>query len=202
MRIALDTNVPACAEGANGAIRCDQTLKLIERLPAEAVVLPAQALGELFNVLVRKAKRRPARTREAVLSRRDAYAVVDTSAAVNTQCNGSGVRSWPYDLGLGDAGRVGGGRVSFASVGRFRGGVYMAGSHRDQPVCGHTSSLPEGPAYAAGQVSPQASGTGSFGSDYSRRLRDPLAGRFCNGRWKNGGSTQSWPKASNAWVVR
>jgi predicted nucleic acid-binding protein len=81
MRIALDTNVLAYAEGANGARR-DQTLKLIQRLPPEAVVLPAQALGELFNVLIRKAKRRPVRAREAVLSWRDAYAVVDTSAAV------------------------------------------------------------------------------------------------------------------------
>jgi predicted nucleic acid-binding protein len=60
----------------------DRTLKLIQRLPAEAVVLTAQALGELFNVLIRKAKRRPVRAREAVLSWRDAYAVVDTSAAV------------------------------------------------------------------------------------------------------------------------
>ncbi len=36
----------------------------------------------LFNVLVRKARRRPVRAREAVLSWRDAYAVVNTSAAV------------------------------------------------------------------------------------------------------------------------
>jgi predicted nucleic acid-binding protein len=82
MRIALDTNVLACAESANGAIMRDQALKLIQRLPPEAVVLPAQALGELFNVLVRKVKRRPTRAREAVLSWRDAYTVADTSAAV------------------------------------------------------------------------------------------------------------------------
>ena len=82
MRIALDANVLAYAEGANGAVRREQTLKLIERLPPEAVVLPAQALGEMFNVLVRKARRRPTRAREAVLSWRDAYAVVDTSAGV------------------------------------------------------------------------------------------------------------------------
>jgi predicted nucleic acid-binding protein len=82
MRIALDTNVLAYAEGVNGAIRRDQTLKIIQRLPPESVVLPAQALGELFNVLVRKAKRRPARARDAVLSSRDAYAVAETSAAV------------------------------------------------------------------------------------------------------------------------
>ena len=47
-----------------------------------AIVLPAQTLGELFNVLVRKVNRRPARAREAVLSWCDAYAVVETPAAV------------------------------------------------------------------------------------------------------------------------
>jgi predicted nucleic acid-binding protein len=82
MRIALDTNVLVCAEGANGAIMRDKALKLIRRLPPGAIVLPAQTLGELFNVLVRKAKRRPSRAREAVLSWRDSYAVVETSAAV------------------------------------------------------------------------------------------------------------------------
>lgn len=82
MRIALDTNVLAYAEGVKGAVRREQTLKLIQRLPPEALVLPAQALGELFNVLVRKAKRRPVRAREAVMSWRDAYAVVDMSAAI------------------------------------------------------------------------------------------------------------------------
>jgi predicted nucleic acid-binding protein len=82
MRIALDTNVLAYAEGANGAIMRDKALKLFPRLPPGDVVLPAQTLGELFNVLVRKAKRRPARAREAVLSWYDAYAVIETSAAV------------------------------------------------------------------------------------------------------------------------
>jgi predicted nucleic acid-binding protein len=82
MRIALDTNVLAYAEGVNGAPMRDKALKLIQQLPPGAIVLPAQTLGELFNVLVRKAKRRPGRAREAVLSWRDAYAVVDTSAAV------------------------------------------------------------------------------------------------------------------------
>ncbi len=82
MRIALDTNVLVYAEAANGALMRDKALKLIERLPSGAVVLPAQTLGELFNVLVRKAKRRPSRAREAVLSWRDAYPVIETSAAV------------------------------------------------------------------------------------------------------------------------
>jgi predicted nucleic acid-binding protein len=82
MRIALDTNVLAYAEGTNGAEVRDKALELIERLPPLAVVLPVQTLGELFNVLVRKAKRRAARARAAVLSWRDAFPTVDTSATV------------------------------------------------------------------------------------------------------------------------
>src|SRR5215475_7729160 len=82
MRIALDTNILAYAEGANGVGMRDKTLRLIQSIPADSIVLPAQTLGELFNVLVRKVKRRPARARQAVLSWRDAYSVVETSAAV------------------------------------------------------------------------------------------------------------------------
>jgi predicted nucleic acid-binding protein len=82
MTIALDTNILAYAEGANGAVMRDKALDLIQRLPPGAIVLPVQTLGELFNVLVRKAKRRPDRARAAVLGWRDAYAVVETSAAV------------------------------------------------------------------------------------------------------------------------
>ncbi len=73
MKIVLDTNVLAYAEATHGAAMRDKALNLIQRLPSWAVVLPAQTLGELFNVLVRKAKRRPSRARSAVLSWRDAY---------------------------------------------------------------------------------------------------------------------------------
>ena len=82
MRIALDTNILAYAEGTNGTEMRDRTLELLQRLPPDAVVLPVQTLGELFNVLVRKAKRRRGRAREAVLSWSDAYPTVETNPAV------------------------------------------------------------------------------------------------------------------------
>lgn len=82
MRVALDTNVLVYAEGANGVAMRDEALRLLARLPAHAVVLPVQTLGELFNVLVRKAKRPSARARAALLSWRDAYPVIDTSVTV------------------------------------------------------------------------------------------------------------------------
>ena len=82
MKVALDTNVLAYAEGTNSAVMRDRALDLIQRLPQESIVLPVQTLGELYNVLVRKAKRRPVRARTAVLTWRDAYPVVETSATV------------------------------------------------------------------------------------------------------------------------
>jgi predicted nucleic acid-binding protein len=82
MKVALDTNVLAYAEGTNGTAMRDKALVLIQGLPSGAVVLPVQTLGELFHVLVRRAKRRPVRARAAVLSWRDAYQTVETSATV------------------------------------------------------------------------------------------------------------------------
>ena len=82
MKVALDTNVLAYAEATNGALMRDRALELIQGLPPDAIVVPVQTLGELFNVLVRKAKRRPSRARAAVLDWRDAYPTVETSAVV------------------------------------------------------------------------------------------------------------------------
>jgi predicted nucleic acid-binding protein len=82
VKVALDTNILAYAEGVNGAEKREQALDLLQRLPDHAVIVPAQALGELFNVLVIKAKRSREVARTAVLTWRDAYAVGDTSAIV------------------------------------------------------------------------------------------------------------------------
>jgi predicted nucleic acid-binding protein len=42
MKVALDTNVLAYAEGANGAVMRDKALELIQRLPQGSIVLPVQ----------------------------------------------------------------------------------------------------------------------------------------------------------------
>lgn len=88
MRIALDTNILAYAEGTNGSALRERTLQLLQRLPQGDIILPLQTLGELFNVLVGKAKRTPARARTAVLSWRDSYPVIDTSASVMIDATG------------------------------------------------------------------------------------------------------------------
>jgi predicted nucleic acid-binding protein len=79
VRIAFDTNVLAYAEGINGAERRDAALNLIRRLPQENAVVPAQVLGELFHVLVRKGGMSLRDARDALLSWRDAFPIVETS---------------------------------------------------------------------------------------------------------------------------
>jgi predicted nucleic acid-binding protein len=82
VKVALDTNILAYAEGTNGVEMKEKALDLIQRLPADSVVLPTQVLGELFNVLVLKAKKPATTARTAILTWRDAYPLSDTSATV------------------------------------------------------------------------------------------------------------------------
>ncbi|MGB9068270.1 MAG: PIN domain-containing protein [Candidatus Acidiferrales bacterium] len=82
MRVALDTNVLAYAEGVNGERMKRMALELVQNLPEASVLLPVQTLGELFNLLVRKAGRPPAKARSAILSWRDSYSLIETSAEV------------------------------------------------------------------------------------------------------------------------
>lgn len=81
MRIALDTNVLAYAEGIGDQTRRDTSLLLLERLPVNDVLLPAQTLGELYRVLTGKVRRNPGKSREAILSWADSYDVADSSWA-------------------------------------------------------------------------------------------------------------------------
>ena len=79
MRIALDTNILAYAEGVGDETRCTAAIRLIEQLPAELVLLPAQTLGELFRVLTGKAKREAGLAREAIMAWADSFEVADSS---------------------------------------------------------------------------------------------------------------------------
>jgi predicted nucleic acid-binding protein len=79
VRVALDTNILAYAEGVNGPVGKKAALDVLDRLPQNAVVLPVQVLGELFQVLVRKAGRPAAEARSAILGWRNAFALIETS---------------------------------------------------------------------------------------------------------------------------
>lgn len=79
MRVALDTNILAYAEGVGDELRCHTAMQLVEQLSSNEVVLPAQTLGELSRVLTGKAKRSAEQTREAVLSWADSFEVADST---------------------------------------------------------------------------------------------------------------------------
>ncbi|MER9839717.1 PIN domain-containing protein [Mesorhizobium australicum] len=82
MKIALDTNILAYAEGVNGAEKRDIVLELLRDLRQGDAVIPVQVLGELFNILVRKAGRPPLEARDALLSWSDAFSVAATTQDV------------------------------------------------------------------------------------------------------------------------
>jgi predicted nucleic acid-binding protein len=82
VRVALDTNVMAYAEGIDDDRMQIIATELVLRLPSESTILPVQTLGELFNVLVRKGGRSRDAARTAVLKWRDEFSVAETSAAV------------------------------------------------------------------------------------------------------------------------
>jgi predicted nucleic acid-binding protein len=100
VRIALDTNVLAYAEGINGAERRDHVIDLLRRIPQQATAIPIQVLGELFNVLVRKARRSRADTRAALLSWRDTFPVIETSPEIMLT---AADLATDHDLGIWDA---------------------------------------------------------------------------------------------------
>lgn len=79
MRLALDTNILAYAEGIGDDIRCGKARDLVARLPEGAGLLPVQVLGELQRVLVRKAGRPPEQARQAVIEWGDSFPVVDST---------------------------------------------------------------------------------------------------------------------------
>ena len=81
MRLALDTNILAYAEGLGDADRCAQARQWVSRASQAEAVLPTQVLGELQRVLVIKSRRSAADARSAVLSWADAFEVAESGWA-------------------------------------------------------------------------------------------------------------------------
>lgn len=82
MKLALDTNVIVYSVGLNGAAHQRDALSLLHRIPREAIIVPVQALGELFNVLVRKGGSSRAEAAAVVDAWRGSVSVVPTSDKV------------------------------------------------------------------------------------------------------------------------
>jgi len=81
LKIAVDTNILAYAEGIDDAERQAASRQLMQRLPGEMILIPVQALGELYNVLVRKAGWPVDRARGAIAAWRDGFTLAPTTAS-------------------------------------------------------------------------------------------------------------------------
>jgi predicted nucleic acid-binding protein len=79
VRIALDTNIMAYAEGIGDTKRQQASISLIQRIPPHLIVIPVQCLGELFRVLTGKARRNATSAQEAVMGWVDAYETSDST---------------------------------------------------------------------------------------------------------------------------
>ncbi len=82
MNVALDTNVVAYASGVNDTARQSLALDVLDRMPQEWQRIPVQVLGELFRVLVRKAKRSIHDSRRIVLGWRNTVPAIPTTEPV------------------------------------------------------------------------------------------------------------------------
>jgi len=82
MRVALDTNILVYAEGVNGAERKQHARAILLDLDEDEIVIPVQALGELFAVLTRKARWTAAAANDAVMAWHDSFIIAATSTSV------------------------------------------------------------------------------------------------------------------------
>lgn len=102
VRLAFDTNLLAYAEGAGDALRVQAAQRVVAHcLEAGAgieVFLPAQVLGELFNVLTRKLRQPAAQAREVLLRWSDTFPVAEGGwpafQAATDLCVDHGLQFW------------------------------------------------------------------------------------------------------------
>jgi len=79
---AIDTNILAYAVGMNDEARRVSAVHLLRRIPAESIVLPAQVVGELYGVLVRKGGVRPGTACHVIEQFVEDYFVASTTPTV------------------------------------------------------------------------------------------------------------------------
>jgi predicted nucleic acid-binding protein len=82
LRLALDTNILVYAEGVNGPLLKKMAVEILRKVPPEETFVPVQVLGELFYVLIRKARATRENARAAILAWRDDFSLIETSEAV------------------------------------------------------------------------------------------------------------------------
>ena len=85
MRVAVDTNVLAYAEGLDGLVKQAQARAVMQALAVHDVIVPTQVLGELFNVLTRKGGRSGPAALQDINIWREALQVASADAQVMSE---------------------------------------------------------------------------------------------------------------------
>jgi predicted nucleic acid-binding protein len=85
VKVAIDSNVLAYAEGLNDVGRAQVAREVIGRIAVNAIVVPVQVLGELFNVLRRKGGLSAEQASAVVLGTSDSFELAETTAEVLVQ---------------------------------------------------------------------------------------------------------------------
>jgi predicted nucleic acid-binding protein len=81
VRAALDTSILLYAEGLDGIERQIRARSIIDRAASQSLVVPVQAIGELFNVLVRKGRVDPSEAHRIANLWIGRAQIVETTAA-------------------------------------------------------------------------------------------------------------------------
>jgi predicted nucleic acid-binding protein len=79
VKAAFDTNILAYAEGANDGVRQADAKALIRQIPDRSKAIPVQALGELYNVPVRKSGWSANQARSAIAMWRSGLETIPTT---------------------------------------------------------------------------------------------------------------------------
>lgn len=82
LRIAVDTNILAYAEGIDRPEDQERAWHVLDSLAGCEIYLPVQVLSELYNVLTKKGKRSRIDARKAVLNWQDSFTTIDIERAV------------------------------------------------------------------------------------------------------------------------
>lgn len=82
MRMALDTNFLVYAEGVNDGAKGTTAERIVKNAPVDTTFIPVQALGELFHVLVGKARRTPDSARKSIVAWQNSFPVIETSHSI------------------------------------------------------------------------------------------------------------------------
>ena len=82
INVAIDTNILVYAENVHEKTKSAAAIELLQKLPGETTLIPMLALGELYRVLISKARKPAVKAREAVFRWGDTFPLIELSSAI------------------------------------------------------------------------------------------------------------------------